>query len=156
MGERDYGLPAPDFNRSIHVEARPERLAWVPDGLASQPTMSRFARALSIEVHGPQVGAEYNGHDKAAVFDPLVAVAAETGDLLDVRLRPGRVHPADGALDFILDLVDHAEAELRQVASVRFDAGFPSEKLLSVIRAQALTRPDPEARSEFRTLGILS
>ncbi len=26
MGERDYGLPAPDFSRSSHVEARPERL----------------------------------------------------------------------------------------------------------------------------------
>ncbi len=269
MGERHYDLPAPDFNRSIQVEARPERLTsdagavvireacerlgmlgwfdarlkdprnrdkvrhpfrellttavimqalgwgdqddvdelrddpalrlaastrrgsaplrapaedeWVPDGLASQPTMSRFVAALSttanrqvlrdglvvmagrrlratnrghrrryltldidslpIEVHGHQAGAEYNGHYRATVFHPLIATAAETGDLLDVRLRPGRVHTAEGALDFILDLVDRTEQELCQVASVRFDAGFPSEALLSGLESRRLPVP---------------
>ncbi len=267
MGEGQYTLPAPNFNRSIRVEARPERLTsdagallvreayertgildwlterlkdprnpdrvlhplrellatsllmlaqgWrdqddadhlrhdpafrlgvssrrgtaplrapaddddtVPDGLASQPTLSRLAAALStapnrrvlrdslvvmagrrlraanrghrrryltldvdslpVEAHGHQAGAEYNGHYKAMVFHPLIATAAETGDILDTRLRPGRVHTADGALDFILDLVNRAERELCQVASVRIDAGFPSEKLLSGLEGRRL------------------
>ena len=41
------------------------------------------------------------------------------------------MHTADGALDFILPLLDRVEARLCQVAAVRMDAGFPEEKLLS-------------------------
>jgi hypothetical protein len=141
-----------------------------PDGLASQPTLSRAMRMLSsegnrgvlregilevaarrfralrgghrqryltvdvdslpIEVHGHQPGSEHNGHYHARIYHPLIASAAETGDLLDARLRPGNVHTADGALEFILSLVTRVEQKLCQVAAVRLDAGFPEEKLL--------------------------
>lgn len=142
-----------------------------PDGLASQPTLSRLVRMLSsdanravlregiletaarrfralrgghrqrhltvdvdslpIEVHGHQPGSEHNGHYHARIYHPLIASVAETGDLLDARLRPGNVHTADGALDFVLPLVDRVEKQLCQVAAIRMDAGFPEEKLLS-------------------------
>lgn len=145
----------------------------VPDGLASQPTLSRLDRALSdqgnrdilreallvsaarrlralnrghrhryltldvdslpIEVHGSQPGSAYNGHYHARIYHPIIANVAETGDLLDLRLREGNVHTASGALDFILPLLDRAERELCQVASVRLDAGFPEESLLAGI-----------------------
>jgi hypothetical protein len=141
-----------------------------PDGLASQPTLSRALRMLSsdgnrqvlregileetgrrframrgghrkryltidvdslpIEVHGHQPGSEYNGHYHARVYHPLIASVGETGDLLDARLRPGNVHTAEGALEFILPLVDKVERQLCQVAAVRIDAGFPEEKVL--------------------------
>jgi hypothetical protein len=143
----------------------------VPDGLASQPTLSRLVRVLSsdenrkvlreslleaaarrvksmrgghrpryltidvdslpIVVHGHQPGSEHNGHYHARIYHPLVASAAELGDLLDVQLRPGNVHTANGGLEFILPLLDRVERELCQVASVRMDAGFPEEELLS-------------------------
>ena len=142
-----------------------------PDGLASQPTLSRLGRAIAtqenrtvlresllvaaarrikagrgghrmryaaidvdslpIEVHGHQEGSEYNGHYHARIFHPLVASLAETGDLIDLRLRKGNAHTAEGALAFILPLLDRVEEELCQVASVRFDAGFPEEELLA-------------------------
>ena len=142
----------------------------VPDGLASQPTLSRLGRSLAtdenravlreallvtaarrikaergghrmryvtidvdslpVEVEGHQEGSEYNGHYHARIFHPLVASIGETGDLLDLRLRRGNAHTAEGALDFILPLLDRVETELCQVASVRIDAGFPEEKLL--------------------------
>lgn len=142
----------------------------VPDGLASQPTLSRLVRDLStepnravlrealvetaarriragrdghrmryltldvdslpIEVHGHQPGSEYNGHYHARIYHPLMCSIAETGDLLDAKLRPGNAHTAHGGLDFILPLIDRVETSLCQVASIRFDAGFPEDQLL--------------------------
>jgi hypothetical protein len=151
----------------------------VEQGLASQPTLSRFTailtapdnltalregvlelaarglRALNvgrrlprvtldvdslpIEVHGHQPKAEWNGHYKARIYHPLVTSIAETGDMLDARLRPGNVGTAKGALDVILDVVDRAQAaELCKVAMVRMDAGFPSAALLAGLQARGI------------------
>jgi hypothetical protein len=141
-----------------------------PDGLASQPTLSRLGAMISneddrqvlregllwlaarrikavrrhrfrhltidvdglpVEVHGHQPGSAHNGHYHARIYHPLVAAVAETGDLLDLRLREGNVHGADGALGFIDGLIDRVEKELCQVAAIRMDAGFPEDELLS-------------------------
>lgn len=146
-----------------------------PDGLASQPTLSRlttkilgdeenrvvlrdalFATALRrhrasrgttrlqrgvtidvdslpVEVHGHQPGSEHNGHYHARVYHPLIAGLGETGDILDAKLRPGNVHTADGALDFVLPLLDRVEEEMCQIAVVRVDAGFPEEDFLGAL-----------------------
>lgn len=155
-------------------EGRPlHRNPEVPDGLASQPTLSRLVSTLSTEgnrpvlreallevaarrikasrdghrmryltvdidslpiaVHGHQPGSEYNGHYHARIYHPLVASLGDTGDLLDVRLRKGAAHTAEGALDFILPLLDEVEKKLCQVATARIDAGFPGEKLLRAL-----------------------
>lgn len=92
--------------------------------------------SLPVEVHGSQPGSAWNGHYHQRMYHPIVACAAETGDLLDARLREGNAHTAAGALDFILDLVDRAEETLCQVAMVRIDAGFPEERLLSGLEAR--------------------
>lgn len=86
--------------------------------------------SLPIPVHGHQVGAAYNGYYHDTIFHPLVATVAETGDLLDVNLRSGHVHTAQGAMEFIEPLLDRVEREICRVAAVRFDAGFPEEKTL--------------------------
>lgn len=143
----------------------------IPEGLASQPTLSRMVRGLStdanrgvlrealleiasrrlkatrdghrpryltidvdslpVEVHGHQPGSEHNGHYHARIYHPLVATSAATGDLLDLQLRQGSAHTAEGGLAFIEGLLDRAEEKLCQVASVRMDAGFPEEDLLA-------------------------
>jgi hypothetical protein len=143
----------------------------VPDGLASQPTLSRMAGMLSsepnratlregllefasrrfratrggyrkryltididslpIRVEGHQPGSEHNGHYHARIYHPLVASVAETGDLLDVRLRKGNAHTAGGALEFVAGLIKRVEQKMCQVAAVRLDAGFPEEKILA-------------------------
>jgi len=90
---------------------------------------------LPLEVHGHQPGARWNGHYGGRIYDPLVASAAETGDMLDARLRPGNAGSAQDAVTFIRDVVARAERELCQVALIRFDAGFPSEALLSALEA---------------------
>ena len=145
--------------------------AVAPGGLASQPTMSRLLRTLSSEanraelrealsvlagrriraanggrrqrhvvldvdslpvhVHGHQDGAEYNGHYRDTIYHPIVANLGDEGDLLDARLRHGKAHTAEGADEFIIDVLDRVERELCEVACVRIDAGFPSEPLLA-------------------------
>jgi Transposase DDE domain group 1 len=145
----------------------------VPDGLASQPTLSRLVRMLStqenrevlrgallecaarriratrrghrqryltididslpIEVHGHQPGSEHNGHYHRRIYHPLIASIAETGDLIDAKLREGNAHTAAGSVEFIGELIDRVERELCQVAAVRMDAGFPEETLLHAL-----------------------
>jgi hypothetical protein len=149
-----------------------------PDGLASQPTLSRLIDALSgednrsvlrsslleaasrrllamrggrlprfltididsipLNVYGRQPGSEYNGHYHHSIYHPLVALCAETGDMLDAKLRPGAAHTAEGGLDFILPLIDEVEKKLCRVASVRIDAGFPEDELLSALEERGV------------------
>jgi hypothetical protein len=149
----------------------PSKNPPAPEGLASQPTLSRAGRVLAerenrsvlregllevaarrvkagrgghrlryasidvdglpIDVHGHQPGSEYNGHYHGRIYHPIVASLAETGDLVDLRLREGHVTSAEGALEFVLPVVERVEKKLCQVASVRIDAGFPEEKLLA-------------------------
>ncbi len=151
-------------------------IAQMPDGLASQPTLSRLIAALGqaenraalresllvlaarrvkvmrhgrrlrtltldidslpIVVHGHQPKSDHNGLYHARIYHPLVALAAELGDLLDVQLRPGRAYTAAGACDFILPLIDRVEKQLCKVADVRMDAGFPEETLLAQLEAR--------------------
>jgi Transposase DDE domain group 1 len=86
---------------------------------------------LPVEVHGKQPGSEYNGHYAVRMYHPLIASLAETGDILDVRLREGNVHSASGGLDFLEQLLPRVEKEVCEVAAVRFDAAFPEDKLLT-------------------------
>src|SRR5215213_6400498 len=91
---------------------------------------------LPVEVHGAQPGSAWNGHYRQRMYHPILACAAETGDMLDARLRPGNAHTAEGALGFVLDLVDRLEGRMCQVALVRMDAGFPEEGLLAGLEAR--------------------
>ena len=70
-------------------------------------------------------------------------VGGETGDLLDLRLREGQVHTADGGLEFVLEVLERAERHLCERAAVRFDAGYPGEELIA---AYARDPSDPAFR----------
>jgi hypothetical protein len=89
--------------------------------------------SMPIEVHGEQAGSAYNGHYKIRCYHPLVAMLGSTGDWLSAELRPGNVHTAEGATEHVLTVVERVEREIGGVASVRGDAGFPEEKLLSAL-----------------------
>ena len=107
--------------RGIRAERKGKRMRSVTLDVDSAP----------IEVHGHQPKAEWNGHYGARIYHPLITSIAETGDMLDARLRAGNVGTADGALDVILDVVDRARKSFCDVAMVRIDAGFPSAALLA-------------------------
>jgi Transposase DDE domain group 1 len=114
--------------RGIRAERRGKRLRFVTLDVDSAP----------IDVHGHQPGAEWNGHYAARIYHPLITSIAETGDMLDARLRAGNSGTAEGALDVILDVVDRAQKSFCDVAMVRIDAGFPSAALLAGLEARGI------------------
>ncbi len=121
--------------RSFLLEGAARRLR-AGNGGHRQRYVTLDVDSFPIEVEGHQPGAEYNGHYGATIFHPLIATAAELGDILDVKLRPGTAHTAEGGLDFILELVKIAREKLCQVAAVRMDAGFPDDETLSGLEAE--------------------
>ncbi len=114
--------------RGLRAERCGKKIACVTLDVDSAP----------IEVHGHQPKAEWNGHYNARIYHPLITSIAETGDMLDARLRAGNVGTADGALDVILDVVDRARKTFCDVAMVRIDAGFPSAALLAGLDARGI------------------
>lgn len=142
----------PTLSRCTAMLTRPENLRVLREaalelagrnmraenGGARRTRITLDVDSLPVEVHGHQPKAEWNGHYRSRIYHPLITSIAETGDMLDARLRPGNVGTADGALDVILDVVDRAEASLCKIATVRIDAGFPSGALLSGLEARAI------------------
>ena len=82
-----------------------------------------------IDIDSLQPGSAWNGYYHRRVYHPIVAAAGETGDILDLRLREGQVHTADGGLEFVLEVLERAD--LCGKAAVRFDAGYPGEPLMA-------------------------
>jgi len=160
-----------------------------PEGLASQPTLSRLLAMLSaddnrevvrecqltcaarrlkamrqghrsrylaldisslpVPVHGHQPQSEHNGHYHARICHPLIALCTETRDLLGARLRPGAVHAADGADDFIVMPTSRAFV----VHVYRCDTCLP--KYVQPVNLSSggsfrSTRDDPENRPNCR------
>ena len=114
--------------RRIRAERQGKRLRSVTLDVDSAP----------VEVHGHQPKAEWNGHCNARIYHPVITSIAETGDVLDARLRAGNVGTAEGALDVILDVVDRARKSFCDVAMVHIDAGFPSAALLAGLEARGI------------------
>ena len=87
------------------------------------------------ETHGSPEGAFYNAHYGAKGYHPYYAFLAETGTMLKAELRPGNVHAANGAVEFITDLIEHALDRLAKRVYVRGDAGNVSPEMLSGLEA---------------------
>jgi len=80
----------------------------------------------------------YNGYYKYTCHHPIAAMLAETGDILDIKLRPGNVHSADGLSDFLFPLIDDVEGKIGLVASVRGDAAMPNENDMSELERRRI------------------
>lgn len=132
---RTMGILASEQNRQVLSEG----LVWGTGRRlrAKQPKGQKLKQvtvdvdSLPVEVHGQQPGSAYNGHYHTRIYHPLVALLAESGDLLDVQLREGQVHTANGALEFIEPLLARVERHVSQKVALRMDAGFPEDTLLS-------------------------
>ena len=130
-----------EHNRPVLREAICEsaiRRVRMLNGGRRRKTLTLDVDSLPVEVHGHQLGSEWNGHYRRRIYHPLIASCAETGDLLDAVLRPGQVGTAEGGLDFILAQVDRCRARLAERVIVRFDAGFPEGQTLSGLEARGV------------------
>ena len=160
-------------DRHQDAALRKPEMPGTPDGLPSQPTLSRWLAAaadpgnllaleqanlhlalqrcrwldgrrryteftldidsLPIAVHGHQDGSAYNGYYETRCYHPLVFGSADSGQLLAAILRPGNVETAEGATQALRDYLDWIQQHLAWLVTVRGDAGFPSDRMLSML-----------------------
>ena len=118
------------------------------------------------EVHGDQKqGASY-GYTRQLGYHPIVAVRADTGEVLHIRNRKGNANTQRGAARFVDELLARVRraGHTGQVV-IRADSGFENHKLMRALdrarrrvldRGQAVTddpgadRPDPRHRLGHR------
>ena len=86
-----------------------------------------------IPVHGHQAGSEHNGYYRTRCYHPLGVMLGETGHWLDLELRPGAVHTANGAEEMLEPLIDRAKVELSDNVFVRGDAGYVGAEILDML-----------------------
>lgn len=137
----------PTMSRLIDILATPTNLHHLHEGLiegaircggrgkglaAKQAIID--IDSLPIEVHGHQVGSQWNGHYGIRCFHPLVAML-HTGHWIGMELRPGNAHTAENCIDFLVPLVQRIEAETGHKPRLRGDAGFPSGATLDNLEA---------------------
>ena len=75
------------------------------------------ARHRLLPARGPRPPGRlrvHNGHYGMRCFHPLGVMVGETGHWLDLALRPGNVHTAEGAKDVLLPLVARAPGRSRR------------------------------------------
>jgi len=66
---------------------------------------------------------------------PLVAFLVETGDCVGVRWRPGNAHTADGAAEWMTQIVDRLRQRGVETITVRLDKGFFSRAMAETLEA---------------------
>ena len=96
------------LGNAMGLEALDGALTRATDALLRRKNKKRLIIDLdSTEdpAHGKQEGVAYNGYFAKNCFHPLFCFTSE-GDCLGVKLRPGNVHSADGALEFIKPIVE--------------------------------------------------
>jgi hypothetical protein len=64
---------------------------------------------------------------------PLVAFLVETGDCVGVRWRPGNAHTADGAAEWITQIVERLRQRGVATITVRLDKGFFSRAMAETL-----------------------
>ncbi len=80
-------------------------------------------------------GARRHGYTGQRGYHPLLAVAADTGDVLMVRLRQGRANTARGADHFLRETVGRVRyAGATGQLTVRADRGFYTHAMVAVCR----------------------
>ncbi len=86
------------------------------------------------EVHGTKKQGANFGYTKCRSYHPLLAVRADTGEIVNQRLRKGSANTARGIRPFIKDTI----ARLRRAGAageivVRFDSGYWSNETIALL-----------------------
>jgi hypothetical protein len=80
--------------------------------------------STEIKVHGQQEQSAYNGHFASTCYHPLPLFNRE-GDCLAAKLRPGKVHSAEGWAELLLPEIARQQRPGREVV---FRADAPSRQ----------------------------
>ena len=106
--------------------------------------MKKDKRRLIVDVdstedpaHGSQERVAYNGHFGTNCFHPLFAFTSG-GVCLGAKLRPGNVHSADGALAFLLPIVERYRPRF-ELLWLRGDAAFSNPDIYEYCEEKRIT-----------------
>ena len=91
------------------------------------------------EVHGEQKQGAGYGYTKKLGYHPIVAVRADTGELLHIRNRKGKANTQRGVARFVDELL----ARVRRAGHtgpiiIRADSGFENHKLMRALERRAV------------------
>jgi DDE family transposase len=128
------------LGNAVGLEALDGALSRATDALLKRRNKKRLIIDLdSTEdpAHGKQEGVAYNGHFSKNCFHPLFCFTNE-GDCLGVKLRPGNVHSADGALEFVKPLVQRYRSWFK-LFWLRGDAAFAKPEIYEYCGEQRIT-----------------
>jgi Transposase DDE domain group 1 len=128
------------LGNALGLEALEAALTRSTDTLLKRKNKKRLIIDLdSTEdpAHGKQEGMAYNGHFAKNCFYPLFGFTSD-GDCLGARLRPGNVHSADGALEFIKPMVERYRSRFK-LFWFRGDAAFAKPEIYEYCEEQRLT-----------------
>ena len=91
------------------------------------------------EVHGyHKQGASY-GYTKKLGYHPIVAVRADTGEVLHIRNRKGKANTQRGAERFVDELLARVHrAGYTDTIVIRADVGFENHKLFKILDARGI------------------
>ena len=133
---RNLAILAGSHNRGVLHDVLLEqasRRMLRANGGRRQKRLTIDVDGFPIETAGHQSGSAYNGYYSQTMFHPLVAIAGETGDLLDVTLREGNAHAAEALGPFVERLVHGVLGRACESVLVRMDAGMVGESTLAAI-----------------------
>ena len=128
------------LGNAMGLEALDGALTRATDALLRRKNKKRLIIDLdSTEdpAHGKQEGVAYNGYFAKNCFHPLFCFTSE-GDCLGAKLRPGNVHSADGALEFIKPIVERYRGWFK-LFWFRGDAAFANPETYEYCEEQRIT-----------------
>jgi hypothetical protein len=114
--------------------------AWHAGAGPGNPAVTIDVDSTICETYGlqKQGGSKFT-YTKVRGYHPLLAVAAELGDVLHARLRGGPAFTARGAASFIKETITRVRAAgASGLLTLRADSGFYNHKVVKACRAQGV------------------
>lgn len=106
--------------------------AWAAGAGPGEDRLTVDVDSFVGEVHGYRKQGAPVGYDGRRAYHPLLAIRAETGEVLHIRTRKGTAGSARGALRFVCELIARVErAGARGEKLLRADSAFWSNKLIA-------------------------
>jgi hypothetical protein len=128
------------LGNAMGLEALYGALTRATDALLKRKNKRRLIIDLdSTEdpAHGKQEGVAYNGHFAKNCFHPLFGFTSE-GDCLGAKLRPGNVHSADGAIEFVKPMLKR-HGDWFKLFWFRGDGAFAKPEIYEYCEEQCIT-----------------